>query len=42
MGVNSSTMLTGYTYVVRGRGNTDNTSSVVVTGRVDANGGAPI
>lgn len=42
MGVGSSAMLTGYTYVVRARGNTDNTSSVVVTGRVDADGGAPI
>lgn len=42
MGIGSTTMITGATYIVRARGNTDNTGAVVVTGRVDADGGDPI
>lgn len=42
MGVGSTTMVTGKTYKVKARGNTDNTSAVTLSGRIDADGGDDI
>lgn len=39
MGVGSSKLLTGYSYKVKARGNTDNPSAVYMSGSIDPDGG---
>lgn len=39
MGVGSANLLTGYSYKVKARGNTDNPSAVYMSGSIDPDGG---
>ena len=42
MGVGSTTMLKGKTYIVKARGNTENAGQVTISGEIDADGGDAI